>query len=398
MRIKAVLPLLAMASCAAILSAQTFTLVHVFHGADGATPTGQLVQDSSGNLWGTTSFGGSDGRGTVYKIQTNANNKETVLHNFANGTDGQDPGSGVVLASDGNFYGTAGGDFSTTFGSLFRVTPAGAFSVLYDFKGGAMAAQPGQLIAGTNALYGLAGSGGAPFNAGMVFRLDPSGETDLYKFIGGADGARPSSFVRDSAGNLYGAAGGGDLTCTVNGSCGVLYKIDTKGVYSVIHIFIGLDGAYPTGLTLDPAGNLYGTTYSGGAQNAGTVFELTPAGKFTTIYTFTGGADGQYPLAGVVRDPVGNLYGTTYLGGVVTSQCYNQGCGVVFALSPSAAGTWHETVLHNFNGNDGYQPLTPLLLDPSQPALYGSTNVGGDFSCNTINGSSSCGVVFKITR
>jgi uncharacterized repeat protein (TIGR03803 family) len=278
------------------------------------------------------------------------------------------------------------------------LTPAGVFSVLYEFNGGAMAAQPGQLIAGKNALYGLATSGGAPFNSGMVFRLDRSGETDIYKFAGGADGSASSSFVTDGNGDLYGAAGGGDLTCTVNGACGILYKIDSTGKYSVIHVFIGPDGKYPTLHAIDPGGNLYGTTVSGGAHDQGSVFELTTSGKLITLYSFTGGSDGGLPEGGVIRDGSGTLYGTTSTGGVATSQCFNQGCGVVFELSSSSTGVWHETVLHSFNGNDGYQPIAPLHIDPSLPALYGTTNVGGDFSCTTIAGGQSCGVVFRITR
>jgi uncharacterized repeat protein (TIGR03803 family) len=343
-------------------------------------------------------FGGSDGLGTVYKIQPGANNTETILHSFTDGADGQNPNSGVVLGPSNSFYGTALGDFSNGFGSIFRLTAAGAFDVVYDFQGGAMAAQPGQLIAGSHALYGLATSGGAPFDNGMAFRLDSSGETDIYKFVGGADGAQSSSFVHDSTGNLYGAAGGGDLTCTIYGGCGVLYKINSNGVYSVIHIFVGPDGSAPSLHAIDPAGNLYGTTVSGGAHNQGTVFELTTSGQLITLYSFTGGAEGGAPEAGVIRDSSGTLYGTASSGGVATSQCYNQGCGVVFSLSSSAAGIWHETVLHSFNGNDGYQPLAPLLLDPHQAALYGTTGVGGDFNCTTIAGGSSCGVIFKIAR
>jgi uncharacterized repeat protein (TIGR03803 family) len=397
MRIDRILPLSLLAGCLTLASAQTFTLVHVFHGVDGATPGGQLTQDSNGNLWGTTMFGGSVGLGTVYKIQP-AGSKEFVLHSFAGNADGENPNSGVVLNSDGSVYGTAQGDFSNSFGNIFKVAPKGAYNVVYNFEGGSSAAQPGQLIPSGSTYYGLATSGGAPFNSGVVFQVSAGAETDLYKFVGGADGAQSSSFVRDSSGNLYGAAGGGNMTCTVNGGCGVLYKIDAKGTYSVIHVFVGPDGSGPSLHAIDAAGNLYGTTGSGGAHNQGTVFELTSSGEYKVLYSFTGGSDGGAPGAGVTRDASGNLYGTASSGGTATSQCYNQGCGVVFSLSPTAAGTWQERVLHSFNGNDGYQPLSSLLLDPSQPALYGTTGVGGDFNCTTIAGGSSCGVVFKITR
>jgi uncharacterized repeat protein (TIGR03803 family) len=384
-------------ACAALMPAQNFTLVHVFHGADGAEPSGVLVQDSSGNLYSTTSFGGASGLGTVYKLEKKVPNKVTVLHSFTGSSDGQNPNAGVLLGSDGNLYGTTIGAGANGDGTAFRTTPAGAFATFYQFQGGAHAALPQQLIGEPNSFYGVAG-GGAPFYGGMVYHLDTSGETDLYKFAGGADGNYANWIVRDNAGNFYGTAGGGgDLACSAPRGCGVIFKIDTKGVYSVLHVFVGPDGDGPGGLTLDSAGNLYGTTGSGGAHNSGTVFELTPAGQLITLYAFTGGADGQFPQSGVIRDASGNLYGTTSSGGAVTSQCNNLACGVVFMLSPTAAGTWHETVLHSFNGTDGQDPLGPLLLDPSQPALYGATDRGGDFNCTPIDGGTSCGVVFKIT-
>lgn len=395
MRITSLIPSCVLAACAATMPSQTFTLVHVFHGPEGAWP-GLLVQDSSGNLYGPAYFGGDSGLGTVYKI-VKKNDKTTVLHSFSASTDGEDP-DGLLLGSDGNLYGTTGGAGPDGWGTAFRINPSGAFNVFYSFQGGTKAADPGLLIGDSNALYGLA-SGGAPFYGGVVYGLNAAGETDLYTFAGGADGARPSALVRDSAGNFYGTAlGGGNLTCKVYGGCGVVFKIDAKGVYSVLHVFIGADGNGPSGLVLDPAGNLFGTTISGGASNAGTVFELTPAGNLTTLYTFTGGADGQQPQSGVIRDQAGNLYGTTYLGGAVSSQCYNSTCGVVFMLSPGSGGAWKETVLHTFTGADGESPVAPLLLDPSEPALYGTTQRGGDFNCTTISGGTSCGVVFKITR
>lgn len=398
MRIRSFVPTCLLTVCAAVLPAQTFTLIHVFHGADGGDPeSAAIVQDSSGNLYSTTAFGGASGLGTVYRIEKKSPNKETVLHSFTGGFDGQNPFTGVTIGSDGNVYGTAQGGGTNGFGTVFRTTPASAFSAFYEFQGGAQAQFPGKLIAASNVLYGVAG-GGAPFNAGMVYRLDASGETDLYKFAGGADGSNSSWLIRDSAGSIYGAAGGGDLTCSAPRGCGIIYKIDTRGVYSVLHVFVGPDGDGPSGLTLDSAGNLYGATVNGGAYNSGTIFELTRAGQLLTLYTFTGGADGQYPQSGVIRDASGNLYGTASSGGTVTSQCFNQGCGVVFMLSPMAGGTWKETVLHSFTGPDGDNPLGPLLLDPSEPALYGTTYRGGDFSCTTISGGTSCGVVFKISH
>jgi len=226
MRISRFIPTCALTACAAVASAQTFTLVHVFHGTDGADPeAASIVEDSGGNLYSTTAFGGSSGLGTVYKINRKGNNKETVLHNFTGSSDGETPNAGVLLGSDGNLYGTADQGGTNGFGTAYRVTPAGAFNAFYEFQGGAQASGPGRLIGVPGALYGSAG-GGAPFYGGMVYRLDSSGETDLYKFAGGADGSSGSWLVRDGAGNFYGTGGGGDLTCSPPGGCGVIYKID----------------------------------------------------------------------------------------------------------------------------------------------------------------------------
>jgi uncharacterized repeat protein (TIGR03803 family) len=381
---------------ASLAPAQTFTLLHVFHGADGGDPeSAPLVMDSNGNLFSTTAFGGASGFGTVYKIDRK--NNETVLHSFTGGTDGEDPFAGLVLGSDGNFYGTAVYGGTNGFGTAFRVTRGGQFSVFYQFQGGTKASQPGRLLAGKNQLYGTA-AGAAPFFGGTVFQLDRSGETDLYKFVGGADGTTPGGLVQDASGNLYGAAGtGGNLACNAPFGCGVIFKIDSSGTYSVLHVFIGPDGQFPQGLLLDSKGNLYGTAGAGGASNSGTIFKLSPTGQLTTLYAFTGGADGGQPHAGLIRDAAGNFYGTAFTGGIVNSQCFDFGCGVVFQLSPNG-NTWKEIVLHSFNGADGDNPLAPLILDPSGTALYGTTSRGGDYNCTTINGGTSCGTVFRVSR
>src|ERR1700738_3699102 len=160
MRIRSVIPSCLLAVGAVVVPAQTFTLVHVFNGADGAEPAAPLVQDSSGNLYGVTGFGGASGLGTVFKIEKKSN-KETVLHSFSASPDGQNPAS-ILLGSDGNLYGSASGAGPDGYGTAFRSTLAGAFNVFYVFQGGAKAAYPGSLVAGSNAFYGVSG-GGAPF-------------------------------------------------------------------------------------------------------------------------------------------------------------------------------------------------------------------------------------------
>jgi len=214
----------------------------------------------------------------------------------------------------------------------------------------------------------------------------------LYTFTGGTDGSNiqgafpAAGLILDRAGNLYGTTfNGGDLSCSYFDSpgCGVVYEVDQTGTETVLYTFTGaVDGGPPyAGVVRDPAGNLYGTTPGGGSFGFGTVFKLTPAGKESVLYSFSGFTDGNFPAAGVVRDAAGNLYGTTGFGGDLACP---GGCGVVFKVDP----TGKETVLHAFAGppTDGYEPYGNLLRDQAGN-LYGTTPQGG---------TSGKGVVFKL--
>jgi len=260
--------------------------------------------DKSGNLYGTTVSGGisscsHDGNpccGTVFKLAPKG--KLTILHSFTGGSDGGAPLATLIMDASGNLYGTTyvGGDLSCN-------------------------------------LQGLNG-------CGVVFKLDPAGKlTVLHAFHGGKDGAFPLSggagVVVDAAGNLYGSAGyagtfGGQ--CGIYG-CGIIFKIDTIGKFTVLHSFSksGNEGETPNaGLAIDSDGNLYGTAQTGGPnQLFGTIFKVSQTGKLTMLYNFTGFADGATPFAGLVRDSAGNLYGTTYQ---AYSLKYQD--GAVFELTP----------------------------------------------------------------
>jgi uncharacterized repeat protein (TIGR03803 family) len=336
------------------------TVLYTFQGSpDGAGPVGSLVRDEEGNLYGTTPYGGSNSflsAGTVFKVDPEG--KETVLHSFS-GTDGSHPSAGLVRDEEGNLYGTApdGGISQTTCfgfgcGVVFKIDPSGTETTLYSFTGGADGGKPiAGLIRDENGnLYGTTNEGGSSLG-GVVFKLDRYGkETVLYNFIGGSSGGGPfSGLVRDEQGNLYGTANsGGDLTgvCQSFG-CGVVYKLDPFGKETVLYAFKGgSDGVSPFGRLIREGDRLYGTTEFGGVSGSvcfgfgcGTVFEVSPAGKETVLYKFTGGADGAMPFVGLVSDEQGDLYGTTGYGGDLTSSqssCYamGQGCGVVFKLKP----------------------------------------------------------------
>jgi uncharacterized repeat protein (TIGR03803 family) len=288
-----------------------------------------------------------------------------VLYTSGGPPDAAGPVPPLIRDAAGNFYGNAGGGTSNE-GAVFRLDTAGAETVLYSFP---YVQNPyGGLVSDTvGNLYGTVQSGFNvdPPHCGYIFKLDPTGQaTTLYTFSGGADGCQPSLLVRDSDGNFYGAtAEGGDLNCVFTSppGCGTIFKLDATGQLTTLYAFQGdKDGIAPNGLIRDPAGNFYGTTYFGGPtadqplSGFGTVFKLDTTGTKTTLYGFTNGADGQHPV-GVIRDNAGYLYGTTWAGG-------SSGRGTVFKLDT----TGHLTVLYSFpNIKDGTGPAGGLILDPA---------------------------------
>jgi len=263
----------------------------------------------------------------VFKL--NGNGKEKVLYSFTGGADGADPQAGLVRDSSGNLYGTAfyGGAYG--WGVVFKVDTTGAETVLYSFTGGSDGGEPlaGLLRDSAGNLYGT--TYGGAYGWGVVFMLDPTGaETVLYSFTYGANPY--AGLVRDSAGNLYGTTEAGGAY-----GLGAVFKVKENSKEKILYSFTGgADGTDPRGgLVRDSASNLYGTTWQGGAYGWGVVFKVDSTGKETVLYTFTGGADGGNPAAGLLRDSAGNLYGTTYFGGVVSDAC-SMGCGVVFKITP----------------------------------------------------------------
>jgi uncharacterized repeat protein (TIGR03803 family) len=391
--------------------------------ADGYNPLGGLVRDEAGNLYGTTYAGGStfgtydNGAGTVFKVDTTGH--ETVLHNFCsikNCADGQLSYAGLILDSPGNLYGTTSQGGANNWGTVFKIDMNGKESVLYNFCSAANCAD-GQLpYAGlirddAGNLYGTTTYGGAN-NGGTVFKLDAAGhETVLYSFCSATnctDGQLPyAGLIQDADGNLYGTTYGGGAIGAANFQGGTVFKLDTAGHETVLYSFCSAanctDGKQPyAALVMDSTGNLYGTTSGGGAHGSntlgGTVFELDSSGHETVLYSFcsTGGVqctDGGMPLGGLVLDSAGNLYGTASFGGanVLIS---GSGVGVVFRVTIKGK----ETVLYNFcsalNCSDGFLPYAGLIQD-ADGNLYGTTSAGGIFDPNCA-GEYSCGTVFKL--
>jgi len=338
----------------------------------------------------------------------------TVLHKF-HGTDGSNPEAAPAIDTAGNLYGTTmgGGDLTCDLpfgcGVIYKLAPAGHLTVLHVFAGESLAFAPedgslpmGGLIADPEGnMYGTSYSGGdgcRPSGCGTVFKLNGQDKVVLlHNFAGGPnDGSAPvAGLLRDSAGNLYGSTGSGG----VQNVFGSAFMLTTDGAETMLHLFTSApDGSFPqSALTSDPAGNLYGTTAAGGSLNnncmgvgCGTVYELTPGSSGwteTVIYSFLGGTDGLAPRGNLLQDSAGNFYGVT--GGGGNTNCGSFGCGTVFELSPGSGG-WTESILYRFTGaSDGANPAGGLVQD-SVGNLYGISTSSGDPTCG-------CGTVFKLS-
>jgi uncharacterized repeat protein (TIGR03803 family) len=321
------------------------SLLHTFTGgAGGAKPRASVIQATDGNFYGTTTEGGSDDLGTIYRVTPLG--AFAVLHSFT-AADGANPRAALVQATDGNFYGTAFGLYSgADKGTIFRMTPAGTFTVLHAFTGGQDGANPaaGLIQATDGDLYGTASSGTAGLKSGTVFKMTLSGAfTVLHAFTGGPGGATPeASLLQATDGNFYGVTSlGGD------GCCGTIFKMNANGAVTILHAFNGVDGSFPFAALMQATdGDFYGTTDNGGTGNAGTIFRMTPAGIVTALFSFTFGANGSTPQAGLLQAADGNLYGTAASGGF--------SFGVVFrlVLGPPPPRTSRILDLNGDSGGD----------------------------------------------
>jgi uncharacterized repeat protein (TIGR03803 family) len=400
-------------------AASTEQVLHSFqeNSKDGLEPYTGLVADAAGNLYGTTEAGGTGKNGTVFELIPGANGKwtEKVLRNFPRySKDGYDPTAGLAVGAAGNLYGTTfrGGDVKCMCGVVFELSPGAngkwQETVLHSFIGSDGSGPNAPVILdGNGNLYGTSSSGGtgSGCTCGTVFKLSPSAnrqwtETVLHNFSNdGKDGFDPvAGVVLDAADNVYGTTYYGGTH-----GIGMVFELSPHAngswTETIVHEFGNGYGTNATGagVILDAAGNLYGTTFNGGAHGDGTVFESSPGANgnwsIKTLHSFNG-KDGYFLVGGLVFDTIGNLYGTTDLGGL--TGCTVDGCGVVFELSPGSNGTWTEKVLHKFRGNgkDGFSPRAGLIVD-SAGNLYGTTTYGGTGKGQIC--SEGCGTVFKVT-
>ncbi len=414
------LTVVALALCALVApaaQAQTYKVLHNFGLApsEGANPEAGLTIDGTGNLFGTTSSGGL-GFGTVFEMKRAGSSfVYRPLYSFKGGDDGDTPEARVTIGPDGALYGTTvfGGGKNPPYnnGTVFKLQPPPTFckavscpwleTVLLAFNE-ANGSTPYSEVTFDQAgsLYGTA-YGGGQHDEGDVFKLTPSGGgwtfSFVYSFSGGADGRDPvQGVIFDSAGNLYGTTRFG----TGNGSVFQLTPSGQSWTESTLYSFTayGNDGGWPeTGVIMDSAGNIYGTTpWLGYTNNPGTVYELTPSGggwTYSLLYGFpTGWDQGAGYVSQLLMDKDGNLYGTTSEQGLVASDC-PFGCGTVFKLTRSNGGYTYSMLYEFTGGTDGGAPYSGVVLD-AQGNLYGTTWLGGTgTNCDT----SGCGVVWEIT-
>lgn len=373
---------------------QGFTVIHDFAGyltESGAQPASGLIQATDGNFYGTTASGGGGsctfGCGTIYKIT--ADGAFTVLYSFQEPDWG--PSSSLIQATDGNFYGTTawGGGSSNCYftngcGTIYRITPQGRFTTVYSFN---QAAGPmSGVIQGTDrSLYGSTYYGGTSSNCNMgcgtIFQLAPSGVlTTVYGFSG-SDGSQPGVVIQANDGSFYGITlGGGSY------GDGTIFKLTADGKFTTLYSFSGADGSEPTSLIQVNSGNFYGVTIGGGANNAGTVFEITPTGTLTTLYNFCSQKsckDGNEPST-LMQGSDGNLYGTTIWGGSI-----KEGGGTIFEMSGGVLTTIYKFSSAGGSYLNGESP-EGALMQAADGTFYGTAVTGGtNNDCG--NG---CGTVF----
>ena len=396
------------ATTAIALPAQTFTTLVNFDATNGAYPAAGLVQATNGDFYGTTVGGGANntctnnyyghGCGTVFKVTSRGT--LTTLHSF-NSTDGAYPMSGLVQAISGDLYGTTsyGGAYNAACGdsgiagcgTVFRITPGGKLTTLHSFNGTDGAFPNGLIQAANGNLYGTTAAtvGGFDYNCtsspgcGGVFKITPEGTfSTLYSFCAQtncSDGGNPQAgLIQATNGFLYGT------TFQGGANAGTIFKMTPGGVLTTIYDFCSQancsDGPAGSLVQATKGSYFYGTTGGGGAGGQGTIFRINSANKLTTLHSFSGGDGGGNPVSGLVEASDGRFYGTTELGGT-SSNCYfnfNDGCGTIFKIAPPGI----FTTVYNFGSTDGEDP--GALVQGTDGNLYGTTYGGGANSYGTI--------------
>jgi uncharacterized repeat protein (TIGR03803 family) len=387
-RFKNLVPLFIIALSLVTATATTTDVIFSFEEDNGEYADTDLETDSAGNIYGSTVLGGDHGSGTVFQLSpTGSGWQQTVLYNFTGGADGGEPYKGVTIDRQGNLYGTAvtggSGGCEGGCGVVYKLTQSNGTwnqTIIYAFTGGDDGSGPGARVTVDRSgnVYGMTPTGG-PYGAGTIYKLQPNAGSYTFQvihtFTGGNDGSSGSAgrMLLDH-GRLYGAA-------TTGGTYGngVVFQLTPTTVgewdFRTLYSFHGQpDGSFPYGALLRASsGKIYGTTYYGGRNGIGSVYELSPrsVGEWNEriIYSFQTGSDGNSPISNLVSDTAGNFYGTTSEGGL--------GTGTIFKLAPAGGGRWTESVVHSFAGPpDGGFSYNGMVVDPFGN-FYGATVHGG---------------------
>jgi uncharacterized repeat protein (TIGR03803 family) len=360
-------------------SAQTFTTLVNFYGANGSYPLGYLVQGTDGNFYGVTNGGGAANYGTVFRLTPAG--QLTTIYSFCtqpNCADGTYPEAGLLLMPDGIFYGTTayGGDPTCVApygcGTIFKITQQGVLTTVHTFESTDGAVPWAGLVEAGGIFYGTTSAGGeVPCNSftrgcGTVFKMTTGGVLTTLHTFDYDDGAYSvATLVEATNGDFYGTTNrGGNSGCFGLLSCGTVFKITPSGSLTTLSRF-GTGGAPDAPMVQATDGNLYGTTFDG------SIFKLSPAGKISVAYQFSGGSEGGVIPAGIIQATDGNLYGSTVFGG-----SNNYGSLYQFALSGSLAD------LHDFDSADGYGPQP--LLQSTNGNFYGAAGYGGASDYGTL--------------
>jgi len=378
---------------AGVVQAQTFSVLYNF-GSNSGDPykpaySGIIAQGRDGNLYSTAPGGGTC-CGALFQITPAG--KLKVIHNFTgSNNDGAFPQGGVTLGTDGNFYGTTYEGGSVTAGAVFKVTPSGTATTLYSFTGGSDGAYPyAPPVEGNDGnFYGTTTAGGNTVKCnsgcGTIYKITPAGTlTTLYQFDITHGYAPYGPLVLGTDGNFYGTT-----TFGTSANAGVIFKITPAGKFTLLFSFDDTHGETPfAGLVQGADGNFYGTTIYGGTTGGGVVFKITPSGKLTVLHTMNGTTDGARPYGGLVLASDGNFYGANGYGGTVNSNCAD-GCGTVFKITPKGA----YSVLDKFDSTTGATPeITPF--QHTSGLVYGDSQVGGTGNVNPCT-AGNCGVFYS---
>jgi uncharacterized repeat protein (TIGR03803 family) len=373
--------ILTIAAANTVAQAQ-FSLLYSFNNTTsdplGFTYPGTTEQGRDGNMYSTSENGGSQqlNAGSVFNMSPAG--ALSVMYAFDPTVDAgcSSPWSGLTLGSDGNFYGALGScTFGNGSGEVFSITPSGSITLLYNFTGGSDGSQPltAPVEGQDGNFYGTTLAGGGTSNCGTIYQMTPAGSLTTLHTFDQTDGcASYAPLVPGTDGSFYGTTEtGGNVN---HPNAGVVFKITPSGVYKVLYNFDGTHGYQPVAPLVQASdGSFYGTTVQGGTFDGGVVFKITPTGKLTVLYSFDPPNDGYQPIAGLVQATDGNLYGVTQAGGTAG------GPGTIFRIALNGSG---YATLYSFDGTTGSFPAI-TLLQHTNGTLYGLATFGGTYNSGT---------------